>query len=148
MATPDISATLAQPSEEEAALQRQLEIQDAAVSFFSLFRYATAFDLFLLAISSACAIVAGSMRALSPVRHQQTYRASSKADDASLVGRLWQSFPDLRGICSWPQLILGFKTTNQPLHALLSLRRTHRADFLVHRLRWMRSPSCQAHSSS
>jgi len=48
------------PENEASVLRRQLEIPDVAISYFTLYRYATRMDLVVIAISSICSIAAGA----------------------------------------------------------------------------------------
>lgn len=59
------------PMKEKEIIERQLHFADIDVSFFRLFRYATASDYLVIAISSLSAMVAGAIIPLAPVRLYQ-----------------------------------------------------------------------------
>lgn len=48
------------PEHEKEILKRQLDAPKVKISFFGLYRYASKLDLFIIAISALCAIVAGA----------------------------------------------------------------------------------------
>ncbi|KAJ5746120.1 ABC multidrug transporter mdr1 [Penicillium odoratum] len=48
------------PEHEKEILKRQLDAPKVKISFFGLYRYASKFDLLIIAISALCAIVAGA----------------------------------------------------------------------------------------
>lgn len=56
------------PDEELEILQRQLRFPEIKTSFLTLFRYATAGDFFVIAISTLSALAAGSILPIPPVR--------------------------------------------------------------------------------
>ncbi|KAB8290415.1 hypothetical protein EYC80_010847 [Monilinia laxa] len=53
--------------EDAEIIQRQLHFPDVKVSFFTLFRFATANDLIVIAISTCCALIAGATIPLPPI---------------------------------------------------------------------------------
>ncbi|KAA8575941.1 hypothetical protein EYC84_006106 [Monilinia fructicola] len=53
--------------EDAEIIQRQLHFPDVKVSFFTLFRFATANDLIIIAISTFCALIAGATIPLPPI---------------------------------------------------------------------------------
>ena len=53
---------------ESQVLQRQVDTPEVQVGFFSLYRYASSYDLVVLAISSICAMVGGAILPLVTVR--------------------------------------------------------------------------------
>ena len=53
---------------ESKVLQRQVQTPEVQVGFFSLYRYATSYDLAVLAVSSICAMVGGAVLPLVTVR--------------------------------------------------------------------------------
>jgi hypothetical protein len=52
---------------EQEALNKQLHFGDVQTSFFALYRYATFFDLTLVAVSTICAVIAGAVVPVAPV---------------------------------------------------------------------------------
>jgi len=54
--------------EEAEIVERQLHFPDVKASFFTLFRYATASDFVVIAISTVCALVAGALIPLPSVQ--------------------------------------------------------------------------------
>lgn len=55
------------PEHEKEILKRQLDAPKVNISFFGLYRYASKLDLFIIAISALCAIVAGAAMPLFTV---------------------------------------------------------------------------------
>lgn len=55
------------PEHEKEILKRQLDAPKVKISFFGLYRYASKLDLFIIAISALCAIVAGAAMPLFTV---------------------------------------------------------------------------------
>lgn len=53
---------------ESQVLQRQVDTPEVQVGFFSLYRYASNYDLVVLAVSSICAMVGGAVLPLVTVR--------------------------------------------------------------------------------
>lgn len=57
----DLDSALAHlPEKERAILKEQLLIPDTKVSYFTLFRYASKYDIIILLVSSLCSIAAGA----------------------------------------------------------------------------------------
>lgn len=56
------------PPEEREIVKRQLEIPPVKVTFITLFRYATRFDLLVIFISAMAAIIGGAILPLMTVR--------------------------------------------------------------------------------
>ena len=55
------------PENERAVLKRQLDVQPTNANYFTLFRYATRWDLIIMFISSVCAIAAGAVLPLMTI---------------------------------------------------------------------------------
>jgi ATP-binding cassette subfamily B (MDR/TAP) protein 1 len=54
---------------EQKKLAQQLHFDDIQTSFFALYRHATIFDLVIIAVSTVCAVVAGAVVPVAPVRY-------------------------------------------------------------------------------
>ncbi len=66
--------------EEAQIIRRQIHTREVPVSFFTLFRYATASDLVVIAISTTCALAAGAIIPLPPVQqHIMTFHSPKSA---------------------------------------------------------------------
>ena len=63
------SSSMRQEQEVES-IHRQIQFPDVKVSFFTLFQYATPGDLFVVAISTVCALAAGALVPLPLVQQQ------------------------------------------------------------------------------
>jgi ATP-binding cassette subfamily B (MDR/TAP) protein 1 len=67
----DIDAALAHlPETEQAILKEQLFIPEVKVTYITLFRYASAKDIFIFVVSSICSIGAGAALPLFTVSRQ------------------------------------------------------------------------------
>ena len=55
------------PPEEKAIVKKQLDIPEVKVTFTTLYRYATKYDLIIVAISCICAIAGGAVMPLMTV---------------------------------------------------------------------------------
>lgn len=64
-ATPAFGAHVAV---ENAALEQQLHFDDNNVSFLGIYRFADSIDVIVVAISTLCAVIAGSLIPITPVR--------------------------------------------------------------------------------
>jgi hypothetical protein len=60
-------SSVSRRDEELEIIQRQLRFPEIKASFFTLFRYATAGDFIIIAISTVCALAAGSILPIPPV---------------------------------------------------------------------------------
>ena len=60
------------PEHEQAILKKQVDIPDVAVSFKTLYRYATRWDMFLVGLACFCAIGGGAVMPLMTVREEKT----------------------------------------------------------------------------
>ena len=56
------------PEHEQVILKRQLNVPETKVTFFKLWRYASRWDLIIVAISALCAIIGGAVLPLMTVR--------------------------------------------------------------------------------
>lgn len=63
-ATPAFEAHVAV---EHATLERQLHFDENDVSFLELYRFADAIDVIVVAVSTLCAVIAGSLIPVTPV---------------------------------------------------------------------------------
>jgi len=59
------------PEHEQAILKKQVDIPDVAVSFKTLYRYATRWDMFLVGVACFCAIGGGAVMPLMTVREEK-----------------------------------------------------------------------------
>lgn len=55
------------PDHEKAIVKRQLDLPPVKVTYVTLYRYATKYDLLILVISSLCAIIGGAVMPLMTV---------------------------------------------------------------------------------
>lgn len=62
--------------EEEKIIQRQLQFPDTKVTFFTLFRYSSRTEIVVILISTICALAAGAIIPLPPVRENRFFMKS------------------------------------------------------------------------
>lgn len=60
--------TVQRSSTEQEFLDKQLKFEESNLSFIGIYKYATWKDLVLVAISSVCAVAAGALIPVTPVR--------------------------------------------------------------------------------
>ena len=69
------------PEHEQAILKKQVDVPAVAVSFKTLYRYATKTDMVIVATSAICAIAGGAALPLMTVCHKTINRIWATADD-------------------------------------------------------------------
>jgi hypothetical protein len=67
------------PPREREVIERQLAVPTVKVTFWSLFRYASKKDLFIIFISGICAIIGGAAQPLMTVGSDDTIAGSSNS---------------------------------------------------------------------